>query len=167
MEKRKKRDKTISSPRSDDRWLAVFNRANTGDETALAEVRKLLRSRPDMISALCGDLAEQAEKALLDQLTGKQPIFCEVIAAKLDAMRTELAGPKPSSIERLLVERVVACWLQVYHADAIAAQYEDRTFAHGDYNHADRIGHTSDSCRPSERWRPSAGWPCQRSLLST
>jgi hypothetical protein len=62
-----------------------------------------------MISAFCGDVAEHAEKTRIDHITGKQPVLCEAIWAKLNAMRTELAGPKPSPIEQLLVERVVAC----------------------------------------------------------
>ena len=28
-------------------------------------------------------------------------------------LRAELGGPQPSPLERLLVERIVACWLQV------------------------------------------------------
>ncbi len=37
-------------------------------------------------------------------------------------MKTELAGPKPSPLERLLVDRIAACWLQVHYADALYAQ---------------------------------------------
>jgi hypothetical protein len=32
-------------------------------------------------------------------------------------LRAELAGPNPSPLERLLVERIAICWLQSYHAD--------------------------------------------------
>jgi hypothetical protein len=41
-----------------------------------------------------------------------------------DLCRAELAGPEPSPLERLLVERVVACWLQVQYADAAYAQLQ-------------------------------------------
>jgi hypothetical protein len=37
-------------------------------------------------------------------------------------MRKELAGPDPSVLERLLAERIVACWLQVQYAEIIYAQ---------------------------------------------
>ena len=40
-------------------------------------------------------------------------------------MRADLAGPNPTPIERLLVERVVACWLQVQDADVRYAQAKD------------------------------------------
>ena len=36
-------------------------------------------------------------------------------------MRKEVAGPDPSPLERLLAERVVACWLQLQQAEAAYA----------------------------------------------
>src|SRR5262249_20583590 len=41
---------------------------------------------------------------------------------KAEQLRAELAGPEPSPLERLLIERVVSCWLQVNYADAAYAQ---------------------------------------------
>ena len=52
---------------------------------------------------------------------------------KLNTMRTELCGPNPTSLEKLLVERVVASWLYAYHADYKYAKANDITFEHGDY----------------------------------
>ena len=40
----------------------------------------------------------------------------------LDAMGQELSGPEPSPLERLLVERIVMCWLHLYYAEAIYIQ---------------------------------------------
>ena len=37
-------------------------------------------------------------------------------------MKAELGGPSPSPLERLLVQRVAATWLQVNYYDALAAQ---------------------------------------------
>jgi hypothetical protein len=45
-----------------------------------------------------------------------------------------LAGANPTPVERLLVERVVACWLQVQDADVRYAQgQKELTFAQGEY----------------------------------
>jgi hypothetical protein len=33
--------------------------------------------------------------------------------------KAELAGPRPAPLERLLAERVVACWLHLHHLEAI------------------------------------------------
>jgi hypothetical protein len=58
----------------------------------------------------------------------------ESLIAKAASLRAELAGPNSSPLNRLLVERVIACWLQVYYADAIVGATEQCTFAQGDYN---------------------------------
>jgi hypothetical protein len=35
----------------------------------------------------------------------------------MESLRAELLGPDPTPVERLLVDRVAACWLQVQEAD--------------------------------------------------
>src|SRR5262245_26108639 len=54
---------------------------------------------------------------------------------KLELLRAELAGPSPSPVERLLVERAVACWLQVQDADVRYAQAQPKgpSPAHNDF----------------------------------
>ena len=116
-----------------DRQTTVFEGIAKNDKTVVPKFRRLLKHCPHLIEA-GGNLAELAEEKLVKAITGEQLLFRETLIAKLDAMRTELAGSRPSPIERLLVERVVACWLQVYHADAIAAQSENCNSAQNDYH---------------------------------
>ena len=49
----------------------------------------------------------------------------EALPSKLELLRDELTGKNPTPIERLLVERVLACWLQVQVADIRDAQGEE------------------------------------------
>src|SRR5262245_66143189 len=51
----------------------------------------------------------------------------------MELLRAELAGANPTPIERLLVERIVACWLQVQDADARYAQAKNLSLAWGEY----------------------------------
>jgi hypothetical protein len=111
----------------------ILDRLKANDKSAVPEFREMLKECPSLID-LGGNLAKTAEEILVNGITGGQLVFDELHAAKLAELRAELAGPQPSRLERLLVERVVACWLQVYHADAIAAQEENPTLAKGDYN---------------------------------
>jgi hypothetical protein len=45
------------------------------------------------------------------------PFKFEAIVARLEQLRTELAGPAPSPVERLLAERAASCWLGVARAE--------------------------------------------------
>jgi hypothetical protein len=47
------------------------------------------------------------------------------VIRKLELLRAELLGDNPTPVERILVERVVACWLQVQAAELRAAQSTD------------------------------------------
>jgi hypothetical protein len=101
-------------------------RAREGDRTVLAELRRLLDQNPRLWQCH-GDLAQQAEEAWLRLAAGQDLFLHESLCRKLRDLREELAGPDPSPLEKLLVGRVVACWLQVYYADAVYAQTKDPT----------------------------------------
>jgi hypothetical protein len=103
----------------DDRRL--LERAREGDESAVPRLRELLL-RPGAVEGLGGDLARQAELAFAHRAAGKDLRFREALLRKADLLRAELAGPSPTPVERLLAERVVACWLQVHDADFRYAQ---------------------------------------------
>ena len=104
-----------------DGMRALIARARKGDRSTLPEVRRIL-SDPHEVDALGGDLALQAEASFVQALAGKDLVLTEALPRKLDALRAELAGPNPTPVERLLVERVVACWLQVQDAEVRFAQ---------------------------------------------
>src|SRR5262249_27073610 len=45
----------------------------------------------------------------------------------------ELAGPAPTPLERLLVERIAACWLHLHHLELIYASKESMALELGIY----------------------------------
>ena len=55
------------------------------------------------------------------------------LTRKLDLLRDELAGPNPTPLERLLVERIVACWLHLHHLEATYSGKEGMSLALGSY----------------------------------
>ena len=69
-----------------------------------------------------GDLARHAQEVWLDLLAGPDLLVAESVRRKLDELRAELGGPSPGPVEALLIDRVVACWLQANDADASYAQ---------------------------------------------
>lgn len=54
-------------------------------------------------------------------ISAQSLFFQETLPGRLAKLRRELLGPSPSPIERLLVDRIVICWMQVHHADWLAA----------------------------------------------
>src|SRR5262249_49173268 len=104
-------------PKMSDELLALADRAQKGDETALPLLRELLKE-PAVVDMLGGSLAKQAQLTLINKFSGQNLLFRESLTRKLDMLRDELAGPNPTPLESLLVERIVACWLHLHHLEA-------------------------------------------------
>ena len=98
-----------------------MERAEQGDEAALPELRVALDVNPWCWQRY-GDLAQQSMAAWLQLVAGKNLLLLESAQRKAEQLRAELAGPAPSPLERLLIERIVATWLQVHYSDASYAQ---------------------------------------------
>lgn len=95
---------------------ALVRKAETGDAGALAEVRAML-TLPGAGAALGGDLARQTIKRLVGAYSKGNPVIEECVNRTLDQMRAELGGTKPTPVERLLVDRVLACWVHLHHIE--------------------------------------------------
>jgi hypothetical protein len=101
-----------------DELRRLVNRAQAGDAAVLSTLRRLL-GNPEAVDMLGGNLATQAQSQLIKKFADKNLLFAEAIPRKLDQLRQELAGPNPSALERLLVERIVSCWLFLHHLETI------------------------------------------------
>lgn len=101
---------------------AVLQRAEAGDRNALTDLKKILDDYPE-ISRRYGDLGLQAIEAWVQLVAGPNLLLHESLNRKLDDMRTELlGGPNAPLLERLLVDQILATWLQARHVDALIAQ---------------------------------------------
>ncbi len=122
MKKFKTNDRT---DREEQRVLRLLRYAGKGDRAAISELRELFNSKPAQWEMI-GNMATQAECSLVKVASGDNKVVKEAIYKKLTAMKKELAGSAPTPLERLLVERVVACWLQVHYADFIYTQHMNK-----------------------------------------
>jgi hypothetical protein len=93
--------------------------ASKGDTTVLPQLRRLLDDNPELRRQF-GDLARHAEEALIGQAAGDDLVLRESLTRKLVELKADLAANNP--VERLIVERVVACWVACNHADTIFGQ---------------------------------------------
>ena len=129
---------TPTGPTDPNELKKILHRASEGDESVLPAVREMLKDA-GTVERLGGNLARQAEQALIRGAVCANLFFQEALIRKLDLLRAELTGPAPTPLERLLAERVAACWLQLHLADSILAQQEGKlTLAQGEYHQRSR-----------------------------
>ena len=95
--------------------------AQAGDPSALPRIREILDQRPEVWRHV-GDLASLAERAWVAALAADHPVAVESMKRTVAEMKAELAGENPTRIERLLVDQVVACWMEAKYLEAVAAE---------------------------------------------
>src|SRR5262249_51196191 len=86
--KRREQDGTPapSGPTGHDEFLALIDRAQKGDKTALPALRELLK-QPAYVAALGGDLAKQAQLTLINKFSGQNLMLKESLTRKLELLR--------------------------------------------------------------------------------
>jgi hypothetical protein len=123
---------TPTVPATPEELRDLTDRARKGDKACLPVLLEVLKS-PAMVDLLGGDLARMAQLTLIGKLSGKNLLIRESLIHKLDLLRAELSGPNPTPLERLLVDRVVACWLHLHHLEVLFAQKDSMPLAVGSY----------------------------------
>lgn len=103
-----------------ERIQRILELAKQGDVLFLSDLREILDTHSD-IWKRHGDLDRRVEEAWLQLIAGPDLLVKESVERKLNDMKAELSGPAPTPLEKLLVDRVTACWLQVHFADAASA----------------------------------------------
>src|SRR5919199_277245 len=98
--------------------MELVKQAEKGDTNALKAIRA---EYPGVLDEV-GDLAHQAELSLIRLAAGENELLRESLQCKTDALRAELAGAGASPLEKLLIQRVVTCWLWCAYFDALYAQ---------------------------------------------
>jgi hypothetical protein len=109
----------------------LLNRAQNGDEKTLPALIEILKN-PHM-TEMFGNLAAQAQDRLVGKYAGQNLGIKEGLRNKLESLRAEIAGPSPSTLERLLAERIAACWLHLYYLENIYAGKDNMALELGTY----------------------------------
>ena len=78
---------------------------------AVTELRRVFVLSPELRTCV-GDLARQAELCWTELACGGNPALKEVVSLGQTSFVGNL-GPSPTVLERLLVDGVVTCWIQV------------------------------------------------------
>jgi hypothetical protein len=115
------RKKTMSTPTTNDpkKTEELLARAHAGDREAYNQVRPLLAQR-QAIEAF-GNVSQRSLGVAVNDFSGKDLVTLDAVFRKLDALREELAGPNPTPMERLLVDRVVTMWFHLHKLECSQA----------------------------------------------
>jgi hypothetical protein len=100
----------------------LLEKASQGDLTVLPELKKAFDEHPELAEQL-GDLVRHAQDSLLALVAGSCLPAREAIARQASALRERLLATATSVLEKLLVDRVVISWIEVYHGDIDLAQH--------------------------------------------
>lgn len=114
-----------------DQVNALLPAANAGDRHALCQLRTILDTHP-LLWEQVGDLGRQAELALVRAAASTNTVAKDAILRRLDALRREVAGPAPSTLECLLADRVALGWLGLAVAEGTYHQALEQGLGHGD-----------------------------------
>lgn len=103
----------------------VVRRANQGSDTALLELREILSNQPAIWKTL-SDLGSHVRQQLLQLVAGDNAAILESLELNLGNLSIHLASESnnklPPTIQRLLIDRVLVCWLEIHHCQAQYSQ---------------------------------------------
>jgi len=100
----------------------LLTKANKGDTQAFETVCTRFPATA-WLWEVAGNIGAQVQESLLMAYLGKDALFShEAQRRACAALRRDLEGPTPSPLERVLVDRVVLCWLHLHLGEGQYAQ---------------------------------------------
>lgn len=106
-----------------DEMVALVQQANRGDESALPRLKE---NHPHGYEAFLawyeGNADRDTQQTVLRAYTNEKHLALRGgLEHRLEQLRGELEGTQPSSLEKLLVERVLCCWLDINLVERLCA----------------------------------------------
>ena len=108
-----------------DKVEEIIVRAKRGDAAVVPLLRELMARHPALWQRY-GDLATNVERSWIALAGGTDLLVRESTALYADKLRAELTRPSAQPVERLLVERAVATWVQLQYFSGIEAADLDK-----------------------------------------
>ena len=108
---------------------SLLRRCDKGDEESLRSLRQLLATHAELGKAF--ELAQMVEEDWLNRMFGEKGFTARAFAdAEMDRMRRDIGRADANGLERLLIERIIVCWLQLHYLESNCARdMGDRTWA--------------------------------------
>lgn len=92
--------------------------ANAGDLDAIKQLRQLFDNHPEIWQQI-GDLAKHAELTLARGVSKGELVMFESVRRMVQKLKRELGHNDASPLEKLAIQRVTICWLELQYAAAV------------------------------------------------
>jgi hypothetical protein len=109
-------DEDNKSLPSQDRLVELVNKANGGNAAALAALRQYLDEHAEIWQKV-GDLSQHVQENHIRKIANGNLLGAETLRKRAEWMRKDLAGPNPSSLEKVAVDNVMAAWFERHYVD--------------------------------------------------
>jgi len=104
----------------------VLAKANAGDQTAIAELHRFLNDNPRVWRRI-GDMAAIAEKAWVTAVSQGDRLTAESLKRQLAELKAELLEDSITMPERMMVDTILATWLELHYLHSLDADSRDRS----------------------------------------
>ena len=109
----------------------LLSRARNGDERAY---EALAQHFPETLQTV-ERVAVNTRRLMLDQITKNDLVTRASLENELESMRCVLGGPNPSLAEQLIIERILACWLNMVMTEQMLITIPPSTIAQDKWLH--------------------------------
>ena len=123
----------VTEPTARETLTRLVEAANCGDKGSVESLRLWLDEHPETWRE-AGDLAAHVEKTWVRLAAAGNVLVEESIHREVDRIRGELQSSTPTTLERLLVDQIVACWLNLKQAEICAASSRQSSLSQGRYH---------------------------------
>ncbi len=105
---------------AEDPLQAILQRASAGDRSVLPLLKKVLDENP-RIWADCYKATALVEQGWLDRIAASNLLLGQSIRRQVEALKKDLGAESCSALQKILIDRIAACWLGVQFAELTLA----------------------------------------------
>lgn len=100
----------------------LARRANLGDRAAAVRLREILEDNPEIWQGV-RDLAQHAKRSLIDLIADGNAVLREAVSLQVEELHRSLRQEATDeTLERMLIDHIVVCWLELYFVRTAAMQ---------------------------------------------
>jgi len=109
-------------PLTREQFEHLARRANRGDPQAAHRLQRVIQENPHVWRSI-GDLSKDAERCLINLMADGNQVLSESVRLRAEELRISLLGEViDATLERMLVDHIVICWLDVEYTRMATVQ---------------------------------------------